>query len=432
MKHIRFFSFLLIFLLLGGCSGLSAEELYCLPEANQDYYDLQTALSAVLSEGYSYLAPASGARREPVQLVDLDHDGADEAAAFLRSTQDGAVVVYIFSKSGEIYETADVIECAGSTIGAVEYVDLDHSGDLELLITSQVSESVTQALQIFRFQDGSAEALLTVPCGKYALVDLDQNDTLEILCLTDSGTDNPAAVEYYTLDNVQSSEPELHLSGSYSGIVNIQEGTLSDGCSAVLVTVDCGDQIATDVFIQQDGALLALDAGDILKTDRIRGSILPVDINGDSCLEFPKATALRPDAQGVVHWAVSWYAVDSHGNGNEVLMTYHSLSDHWYLELPDVWKDQVTVIEDSDANSITFCRVTEKGEVGEEILTIYSLDGSDQREYSDNMTTLYHDADRILTVSIPKTASSWAGHITVAEVSERFHLESEMQEKEKE
>ena len=52
---------------------MSIDELYCLPKASEDYYDLQEALSQALGNGLSYDAPASGARREPVQLVDLDY-----------------------------------------------------------------------------------------------------------------------------------------------------------------------------------------------------------------------------------------------------------------------------------------------------------------------------------------------------------------------
>ena len=58
----------LILALLAGC-GLSYENLYTLPRASEDYYDLQEALNAVLQNGYTYQAPASGARQEPVQLT---------------------------------------------------------------------------------------------------------------------------------------------------------------------------------------------------------------------------------------------------------------------------------------------------------------------------------------------------------------------------
>ena len=101
MRRIKILAALLALCLLCGCSGMSVDELYCLPEASEDYYNLQDALNEVLEQNYSYHAPSSGARREPVQLVDLDHDGVDEAVAFFRSNEDGTVSAAIFSRQGE-------------------------------------------------------------------------------------------------------------------------------------------------------------------------------------------------------------------------------------------------------------------------------------------------------------------------------------------
>lgn len=429
MKGVRVLILLTILALLGSCSGHSAEELYCLPEANKDYYDLQTALSGALSEGYSYHAPASGVRREPVQLVDLDSDGIDEAVAFLRNSQKNSVVVYIFSKTGDVYETADVIECSGSVVGSVEYADLNGDQSLELLITTQVSEAVTQALQVFRYTDETAAGILTAPCGKYYMVDLDGNGIQELLCLTDSGADAPGAVSYYSLqEENQETEPELSLSGSYASVLNVKQGKLSDGSGAVVMTIDGGDQIITDVFVREETGLRAVDAGDVLQTDRIRGSILPEDINGDGFLEIPKATLLRQAEEGTGYWAVSWYGLSCQGEATEVMRTYHDLTENWYLELPEAWWGKVTVVEDEETkDTVTFRRLTQKGTAGEEILTIYTLKGENRQEEAEErgLTILASDADRILAVSIREKAKPWEGSVVMSEVSERFHLEGQ-------
>lgn len=239
---------------------MSIDELYCLPKASEDYYDLQEALSQAQGNGLSYDAPASGARREPVQLVDLDHDGTDEAVAFFRSSQDGSVAAYIFARRGSQYELADQIPCSGSAVGAVEYADLDGSGSLELLITCQVSEAVTQALQVSRYQNNAAESLLTAPCGRYVLTDLNGDGAKEILCITDSGAEASAAVTYYTYVGGQmKTGQELRLSENYSDILNIAQGTLEDGTEAVLITGTAEDQMKTDVLIQNDQAELTAD-----------------------------------------------------------------------------------------------------------------------------------------------------------------------------
>lgn len=296
MKRVKCAALFLVICLLGGCSGMSIDELYCLPKASEDYYDLQEALSQALGNGLSYDAPASGARREPVQLVDLDHDGTDEAVAFFRSSQDGSVAAYIFARRDSQYELADQIPCSGSAVGAVEYADLDGSGSLELLITCQVSEAVTQALQVSRYQNNTAESLLTAPCGRYVLTDLNGDGAKEILCITDSGAEASAAVTYYTYVGGQmKTGQELRLSENYSDILNIAQGTLEDGTEAVLITGTAEDQMKTDVLIQNDQAeLTAVDCGTLGSSAQLQGGDLyPRDMDGDGNLEIPREKCCR-------------------------------------------------------------------------------------------------------------------------------------------
>lgn len=427
MKGFRLLSLILILTLLGGCSGISAEELYCLPEANQDYYDLQTALSAVLSDGYTYQAPSAGARRDAVQLVDLNANGVDEAVAFFKN-QEGSLTIYIFARTGEAYETADVIECAGSAVGTVEYADLDGDGTLELLAACQVSESVTQALQVFQFSQGEAVSLLTAPCGVFYLTDLNRDGAREILCLTDGGGESPAQAEYYTMEpEGLVSRREIALSAGYGSILHVQQGTLTDGAEAAVISLDGGDQIVTDVLVAGEEGLSALEGGDILSTDRIRGSMLPADVNDDGCVEIPKATMLRPNGEGTAYWAVSWYGLSSAGESRLAAMTYHDVSENWYLELPEAWWDQITIEEENGGNcrALTFCRVTETGQTGQALLTVYILKGPDRQSRAEqqDLTIVYSDADRILAVSLGLAPEEWEGAVTMAQVSALFHVD---------
>ena len=71
---------------LTGCTlprlALNPEELYSLPTLPARYAELNTLLNEILDSGAEYAAPTSGANIQPVQLVDLDGDGQEEAVAF--------------------------------------------------------------------------------------------------------------------------------------------------------------------------------------------------------------------------------------------------------------------------------------------------------------------------------------------------------------
>ena len=436
MKRVKCAALFLVICLLGGCSGMSIDELYCLPKASEDYYDLQEALSQALGNGLSYDAPASGARREPVQLVDLDYDGTDEAVAFFRSSQDGSVAAYIFARRDSQYELADQIPCSGSAVGAVEYADLDGSGSLELLITCQVSEAVTQALQVSRYQNNAAESLLTAPCGRYVLTDLNGDGAKEILCITDSGAEASAAVTYYTYVGGQmKTGQELRLSENYSDILNIAQGTLEDGTEAVLITGTAEDQMKTDVLIQNDQAeLTAVDCGTLGSSAQLQGGDLyPRDMDGDGNLEIPKGKVLPEyEAGSGTQWTVEWYGLTAKGKSGLKCSTYHCFDEGWYLELPESWDDAISVREKSETDgtctihSVGFYQKSSGRKAGAEIVTIYALYGAARQEQVEarGLTSLYSDTDMILAVEINEDTAPWEGTVSVAQLSERFHVEA--------
>ena len=71
---------------LAGCAApkltLDPEELYALPELPERYTALNQQLSAIQEGGAEYATPVSGSNIQPVQMMDLDGDGREEALAF--------------------------------------------------------------------------------------------------------------------------------------------------------------------------------------------------------------------------------------------------------------------------------------------------------------------------------------------------------------
>lgn len=434
MRRIKILAALLALCLLCGCSGMSVDELYCLPEASEDYYNLQDALNEVLEQNYSYHAPSSGARREPVQLVDLDHDGVDEAVAFFRSNEDGTVSAAIFSRQGDSYQKVDEIPCSGSAVGSVEYADLDGSGSLEILITCQVSDAVTQALQVSRYSGGTAQQLLTAPCSRYELVDLDRKGGQEILTIADGGADAMAEAVYYTLaDGKIQPGQELVLGGCFSDILNIQEGTLEDDIPAVLVTSKTEAGLATDVMVLgNDGALMQVDCGELAVTASLSGgSLYPTDIDGDGCIEIPSPVDLPAEDAAHQMQAVEWFGLTSGGSAAEKSVTYYQWNEKWYFVMPESWWGQITAEESSETqaaytiHTVTFRRWKRSQKAGDTIMTIYAIWGADRQTQAEQrkLTSLYSDTDMILAVDIPTEVQPWEGTVSVAQVSERFHLE---------
>lgn len=428
--------FLIVFfglcLLLTGCSGMNIRELYCLPEAPEDHYDLQAALGEDISQGLQYLAPAAGSRRQPVQLTDLDGDGVDEAVAFFRSTSDGAVKTYIYQNQEGSYQRSAVIDCAGTAVGSVDYLDLDNSGDLELLISCQLSETVTQALQICRYVGGEAATLATVSCNRYRVSDLEEDGMGELICFSDNGAEGCGVGLYGFSDGQVELKKELKLRGSYSGILGVDEVVLEDEEKALAIASALGDsQLVYDVITLREGAYTLISTDALVSDMKSVGALYPMDMDQDGRTEFPQLRELPSYGEGTTRQSVAvWQSLDSRGESFDKVTTYHNSTQGWYLLLPETWTDEITVKETSTATPVSsveetvFYRLDPQGKAGEEILRVYTLKGTVRQSYPEEhgLTVLYSDTDMVCAVEIPEGAEEWDGSITVSQISERFRL----------
>ncbi len=415
-------------MLLSGCSLLSYEDLYSLPQAPEDYYDLQDVLTEVLDAGYSYLSPSGGLRREPVQLTDLDGDGADEAVAFFRSS-DGAVTLYIFSRDGDVYSPAAELDGVGSAVAQVEYADLNGSGSQEIILTCQVSESVTQALQVYQYDGTDAACVLSAACDQYVMADLDGDGRQEILCLTGSGSDSMAAAECYSWNEgafQRIGEQRLRL--AYDDIRQIQEGYITEDVQAVLLSgVSSEGLLLTDVLGASDGALMMIAP----ETDILTSSpaysyyVYPEDLDGDGILEIARTRQLpAADSGSTAQWVEDWYGISPDGTAQKRMTTYQNFAENWYLILPDVWDGHLSVKAGETSTTVspvTFFHMPEEG-TPQEILTIYTIQGDSRQSYveENNLTMLLSTSDTIYAVALAD-AEIWEGTVSLAQVSEMFH-----------
>ena len=150
-------------LALAGCTmpklTLDPEELYALPELPERYTALNKQLSAIQESGAEYAAPVSGSNIQPVQMMDLDGDGREEALAFFRQSDgEKPLKIHIFTADDDnSYRQAAVIEGSGLAIYSVTYSDIDGDGRMEIIVGWRVSMDL-QALAVYSLEpDGARE-----------------------------------------------------------------------------------------------------------------------------------------------------------------------------------------------------------------------------------------------------------------------------------
>ena len=436
-----------LLLVLTGCLFRSPEDLYRQPEKSAGYEQLNAAIRNVKTglelelgvkpEDANILA---GDNTATIQLQDLDGDGRRESAVtFLRvSGEEHSMRIYIFSQVGEEYVATGVVEGEGSAIYAIDYVRLNGEGRKELVVCWQIStgayqvgaytldnidlpgegldeEEAREAIAGMTRGDLAGSGLLLTRChvagdgsSGVLLLDMDQDTRTEIVVVrTDSSGVNSHAEMYGWEDGALAPVGLADLSSGISSISRIRSNYLAGDTyqPAIYITSTLSDgSRGIDVLAMQEGKLvnLALDENGVSR-ELIQGytEVNPTDINGDYVVELPCPTALPTYGESASSnfWIIDWSQYDSRGRRSHVLTTYHNSSDGWYLELPESWRDQITLSRNDQVTGqreVVFSHWLGEEREPEPFLSIYRISSSRTGDPQDRGLFVLREEENII------------------------------------
>ena len=425
--------------LLTGCSVpkmiLNPQDLYALPTLPEKYTDLNALLSDILDGGAEYAAPTSGTNTQPVQLVDLDGDGREEAVAFFRNPNDEKPLkIYIFTAGEDSYQQSGLIEGTGTGIYSMAYEDLNGDGRMELLVGWKIAVD-QQVLEVYTKGISGMEALVRANYVKYITTDLDQDRRRELVVIR-ADEEGDGVADYYSWQpdgsfNSQSSARISVTMAELSQQGRVTAGKLEGEVPALFVTgVTEMPRAITDILAVRNGELSNIVLSELTGVSSQIApycSLYPTDINGDGLTEVPWPTQLLSLAnEGLSYQRVDWYRYDSGGNGTVALRTYHNMEDKWYFRLPEEWVNRIWIsrMAAPDETSATFYILGGDGEEAEPFLRITAITGS-SREYRavrGNRFLLSRQPEIIYTAELLDANENWKYGITADGVREAFSL----------
>ncbi len=382
MKRLAFIILALtsIFFVFTGCSIDETDELYSLPQPPEEYLQLQELIDKEILGGWEYSAPTIGSFRQSVQLSDLDGDGVNEALAFLTNKETGPKIC-VYRNGPKGYELAATIDGEGTSIGRVEYADLDGNGMTEILTSWKVSADM-RLLKAYSVKDWTSSVLLTTSCTDFQIGDLDMNGTPDVAVL--NFDQSGGAVDMFTVDKkgeiLQSS---AKLSTSLQSVARFRVAAISNNIPAVFVEGQYpeGDELfnLTDIFVFTEGKLKNITLEGDTQDSRAKRHypVFCTDIDGNGSMDVPFAEKLYAQPSvSAVNYVFDWFSYDETGNSVFCGSTYHNYSDGWYFIIPDEWRNGLTVRRDtalSGERTVVISHVDQETDKVTDILTIYVL-----------------------------------------------------------
>ena len=465
MKRILAFGGWIALLLvsLTGCLFGLAEDLYRLPEGSPGYEDLTQRINEVrsaLEREYSavveYAQIYSGEHISTVQLQDLDGDGQRETAVtfFRLPGAERPLRIFFFTlQPDESYRVTAALEGDGAAINAVDYVDLNGEGLKEVVVSWQVSSGVYQ-LGVYSLDermthrgqsglDGPAvpplssllgTELLSTNYSDYKLIDLDEDTQTEVAVVRlDQAGENSTLDLYGWGDDGLGRQSSARLSNGITALRRVRTGYVAGELPtpAIYVTSDLIDGAqAVDILAWRGNEVrnVVLDADTGVSRERLR---LPegvdlTDINGDAVLEIPHLRALPSYGENAGDfWLTDWEQYDRYAECSSVCTTYHNIADGWYLEIPDHWRNRLTISRNdvtSGQRAVIFSLWNDAETEPTRFLVLYKLTGVNRatRATTGDRFILWEDANTIYSAAF--YASGWDCGLDEAGVRERFHL----------
>jgi hypothetical protein len=390
--------------LCSGCAVESVDELMSLPQLSEEYIELQTVIDGVLKSGAVYAAPTSGAYRQSVQLYDINGDGVNEALAFFRFQGEKPLRRYIFSQNEESYEVVATVDGDGTSIGGINYVDMDGDGWSEIAVGWHMGADLDM-LGVYSLKGFKASAILMADYDQYTAADMNGDGNAELMVLRERSGEKSGDIELYTISpDGETETASARLSVGMEAISRLAAGTLTDGKTALFVDgAYQSSGLISDVFVFDGSELknitVSPETGDSENTKRSYAAAYCRDIDSDGVMEVPVTRQLKSKTD-TAYRVLDWYCCSSSGETELKLTTYHNYTDSWYLVLPEQWRDNVTIRrEDSSTGErgVIFSRWNGDEEPVTDFLAIYAITGENRDDMAakDGREVLYRSSDTI-------------------------------------
>ena len=360
----RLFILTLLLVFLTGCTYQMGDGLLSLPRLPEEYVGLQKLYDEILAEGAAYVSAKSGANRQSVQLADFDSDGENEVVSFFKNA-DGTFSVYIHKKFDETYFEIGKADGVGKNIRSVDYINMNAMGELALLVTWDLEDSLQSALSVYSVRDGEMQNVLDLQYLSYYVTDMDLDAQDDIIAVSRDSGEQFNSVAMYSFDGSKCEvKGKTQLSIESDKVVNMVAGLTTSGKRAVYIdSSTLESEYVTDIiYCQNDGALMNesidTESGSANVTKR-HINVYSSDIDNDGIVEVPLAkmfTGYTDPLSSDTRWKINWSEIETGKIVNNSMNTFHNSLEGWFFILPEKWDTDVSaaIVNESNVSQTTF------------------------------------------------------------------------------
>lgn len=369
---------------LCGCDLFTADtaDLLSPPSLSDDFKEISNAVKNSIDTDYVLEYPQSGKYRSAIVQNDVNGDGENEVFAFY-STKDGETEISsinaIFRIDGE-WKSVAIQTMAASGVNVVDFCDFDRDGTNEILVGWQIYSTSEMMLAVYSYKNGELAQRVLTKYNQFAICDLDENNTKDILVIESDieRQKNAASLYGFSQDGVvQIGKCALDSKVQSFGAPIVSE--LSSGKAAVYIDAVKGIGAITEVLIYEKGKLLNplhdAQTNETIKTLH-SANLSTQDFNNDGVLEIPVQISVPSVVKTKASeklYLTSWCSF----NGELLtaqMTTMVDTADGYCFDLPSKWVGNIAVLKDTDNRIRTIYEYNaEKAKKGDELISFRAI-----------------------------------------------------------
>lgn len=427
----------IVFILLAICLSLafsflnisSFESLMRPPKLSGENRLLQQAFEKTVSnsDGIVMKNPLSGEYTSTYLFFDINNDGQEEAFVFYSDLSEGNLAcVSVFKNINNNWSFVSKIKCKSEEIYEVNFADINGDETYEILLSNKITEDMqtvniteystlgNKVLSVYSFGDASTTLLMTEMYSNLHIGDLNNDDADDLILLNINLSDREkktiSRILSYNEDYSVKQDKSVFLTGMLEVYNIITDTFVSEEIEHTRIYVDGAISergVITEVVdISHENFEITLPLYENNQSNQpvtLRDSkSLSMDFDGDNIIEiptfsvFPYAEHISKGTNERVPFNITvWNELD----GNNLFVDkkcVHNNSYRYFLIIDDNWMERISLVYDSNNQTMTFYYVEQNGGFGKEIFSIrtfsspeWSKNDSDYSQLADTSSYVY-------------------------------------------
>ncbi len=184
MKKI-FSLFLLLSVMLTGCGIANRNDvmnLLAAPRLSRRESRIITAINDYLGAEIVLKYPKTGSNISPVQFVDLNEDGTEEAVVLYDHPASGLYVrMAIMTQAGEEWQVSYDTEGYGSEVYSIAFENITKTIGPEIAVSYTFADSSEKILSVYFMENGRFKQEQNLTCQDYAIYDITGDGVKDII-----------------------------------------------------------------------------------------------------------------------------------------------------------------------------------------------------------------------------------------------------------